>query len=342
MGNLRQESYIDCGNISIQWHANQAPLGIRPNIISVYERFWNHEAWAYARSKRNEAFIVSYTAESFANDNLYRRETINIWKDVDYSMNTMFEYSNPITIPYSKKRDFLISMLSKFEIPFNEREVVSTAWVASNCKAQNGRELFVHKLMRDISIDSYGSCLNSKTLAFNRASDIYKYYKFSIAIENSNCVDYVSEKPFEVFGSGSIPIVASKKNIPDYSRYFPDHSYIDALSFGSKSDLINHIEEVSRNQTMFESYHYFRTNYTRVELETKSTDELIRMLEANVPKNQNLWNYFVKFTTDNYFYCDFTNFLLETNVDSIIRRSVERRSKDDCLEQSFLRKVLSA
>ncbi|CAF4638040.1 unnamed protein product, partial [Rotaria magnacalcarata] len=62
-------------------------------------------------------------------------------------------------------------------------------------------------------------CLNNRQGYGARMVDnfaAYKNYKFVIAIENSNCQDYVSEKLILAVSSGSIPIVAGFNGRPDY------------------------------------------------------------------------------------------------------------------------------
>ena len=62
-----------------------------------------------------------------------------------------------------------------------------------------------------VPVHSFGLCLNNKN--FTRAHmhgnvQLYAKYKFVIAIENSNCYDYVTEKLVHAVMSGSVPIVA--------------------------------------------------------------------------------------------------------------------------------------
>ena len=71
------------------------------------------------------------------------------------------------------------------------------AWFVSNCHAQNGRGNYVKELQKYIDVDIYGTC---GTLKCSRSSSQTCYdklnndYKFYLAFENSNCVDYITEK----------------------------------------------------------------------------------------------------------------------------------------------------
>lgn len=117
--------------------------------------------------------------------------------------------------------------------------------------------------MKDVKIDSYGACLNNRLGYGARMTDnIYAYrkYKFVIAIENSNCVDYVTEKLVKAVESGSIPIVAGRNNRPDYRRFMPDHSYINIFDYKSIKDLADDLKRIANNKTLYESYLWYKNH----------------------------------------------------------------------------------
>lgn len=71
------------------------------------------------------------------------------------------------------------------------------AWFVSNCVSRSGRQDLVKHLQKYIDIDVYGEC---GTLSCPRKQEekckkmIDKQYKFYFALENSLCLDYVTEK----------------------------------------------------------------------------------------------------------------------------------------------------
>jgi hypothetical protein len=76
-------------------------------------------------------------------------------------------------------------------------------WIAKNCRATNGREKYIEKLMEYIDVDSYGECLNNKDFPKDKSRlDLIAEYKFYLAIENCNCEDY---------GRPSLHIIAYRK-----------------------------------------------------------------------------------------------------------------------------------
>eukprot|EP00494_Astrolonche_serrata_P005070 UN05086 len=77
--------------------------------------------------------------------------------------------------------------------------------------------------MQYVPTHSVGNCENNHP-HIPRDDPRLSAYKFMITIENSLCRDYTTEKPYNTYKAGSIPIVASKNNIPDYS-FLPEGSY---------------------------------------------------------------------------------------------------------------------
>lgn len=74
-----------------------------------------------------------------------------------------------------------------------------------------------------MTVDSYGSCLNNKQLPptddFSRHGsklETMEKYKFCLAFENSNEIDYVTEKYFQSLVAGCVPVVVGAPNIADF------------------------------------------------------------------------------------------------------------------------------
>lgn len=89
----------------------------------------------------------------------------------------------------------------------------------SNCGARNFRLQSLEKLEQSgISIDSYGGCHNNRNGNVDKVETL-KRYKFSLAFENSNEEDYVTEKFFQSLVAGTIPVVVGAPNILEFSPY---------------------------------------------------------------------------------------------------------------------------
>ena len=134
--------------------------------------------------------------------------------------------------------------------------------------------------MQEIKIDSYGSCMNNRQGYAARMTDnvdAYKKYKFVLAVENSNCADYVTEKLVKAVESGSIPIVAGRQGRPDYRRYMPAHSFINVFDYPSIKALADDLKRIANNKTLYESYLWYKKHNKNVTaLRELSLDEKLK------------------------------------------------------------------
>ena len=85
-------------------------------------------------------------------------------------------------------------------------------------------------------------------------------YKFYVAIENSDCLDYITEKVWvDSFYSGMVPIVWGTHT--NYSAHLPPKSYINCADFASPSECAAHIRAVASDEALYSSYHAWRDKY---------------------------------------------------------------------------------
>lgn len=86
---------------------------------------------------------------------------------------------------------------------------------STNCGAAKRRQL-VQSLLARLPVHSYGPCLNNRPFphpdsryAENWAESkkqLLASYKFTLAFENTQSRDYVTEKAFHALAAGSIPV----------------------------------------------------------------------------------------------------------------------------------------
>ncbi|KAL0387021.1 UNVERIFIED_CONTAM: putative fucosyltransferase-like protein [Sesamum radiatum] len=87
----------------------------------------------------------------------------------------------------------------------------------SNCGARNFRlQALVALENANITIDSYGGCHHNRDGRVDKVKTL-KRYKFSLAFENCNEEDYVTEKFFQSLVAGSVPVVIGAPNIQDFA-----------------------------------------------------------------------------------------------------------------------------
>ncbi|KAA8536201.1 hypothetical protein F0562_028679 [Nyssa sinensis] len=96
-------------------------------------------------------------------------------------------------------------------------EIALAAAFISNCGARNFRLQALEALEKaNIKIDSYGGCHRNHDGRVDKVQTL-KRYKFSLAFENSNEEDYVTEKFFQSLVAGSVPVVVGAPNIQDFA-----------------------------------------------------------------------------------------------------------------------------
>ncbi|UJR32154.1 hypothetical protein I4U23_019621 [Adineta vaga] len=232
-------------------------------------------------NNEQQQYSMAFIMESEAHSS-----TGNAWSNYNFKMSYNLDDSYPEPATYFDTNIHIMDLLRPSIVKFEEKEKqADIVWIISNCNAHNGREGFIEELMKEIKIDSYGSCLNNRQGYEDRMAenvDAYTKYKFVIAIENSNCIDYVTEKLVKVIESGSIPIVAGRTNRPDYRRFMPDHSYINIFDYPTIKSLTNDLKRIGSNQTLYESYLWFKKHKINMRLFAKlSLNEKLKQF-ANV------------------------------------------------------------
>ncbi|CAF3733114.1 unnamed protein product [Rotaria socialis] len=270
------------------------------------------------------------------------------WHRFDFPMWYNLERSYPEPATYFDVKLYLDQLFAPIRVPFSRKTTTAPiAWLISNCNAYNGRSAFVKELMSYIRVDSYGHCLNnikSKTVTTRRESNsvLYSSYKFVLAIENSNCEDYVTEKLIDAIGSTSIPIVASRSGKPDYTRFAPKHSYINVYDFKSVKDLANHLNHLSTNQTAYDEYLWFRrlpiNKYATSGFIARSLNENLRLADQILGKRATMRKWLLNKETSVNKYCKLAQFIHTNHWESIYNRKKSNRPTADevCLPTNDL------
>jgi len=74
-------------------------------------------------------------------------------------------------------------------------------------------------------------------------------YKFCFAVENAEAPGYITEKIFDCFKAGSVPIYYGAPNV---GEHIPSNSYIDLRNYENYEDLLDYINSISENE--YEKY----------------------------------------------------------------------------------------
>jgi hypothetical protein len=131
------------------------------------------------------------------------------------------------------------------------------AWFVSNCEARNNRLDYAKNLSQYIEVDIYGKC-GTKKCPRSDEDKCFRLldtkYKFYLAFENSNCVDYITEK-FYVNGLGHniLPIVMGARK-EDYERSAPYKSFIHVDDFESPAELAAYLHKLDKDDALYNEY----------------------------------------------------------------------------------------
>eukprot|EP00040_Diaphanoeca_grandis_P024813 m.136842 g.136842 ORF g.136842 m.136842 type:complete len:464 (+) comp29886_c0_seq1:90-1481(+) len=195
--------------------------------------------------------------------------------EISYRPQAMYKkfYHAPLT-------EWLQTLQAPLSVPWAKKNVILSAAV-SNCEDHNGRSFLIEALQRHLGDDfvSIGGCHPSGPVDHPGKKDdggtdfdvLVAASYFVLAVENSNCEQYVTEK-LNRFGLGTIPIVFDAPQsladgpddtlIPGYHRFMPPGTYINVADFESTKSLVNHLTKIANNQTLYNSYLWTRNAST--------------------------------------------------------------------------------
>ncbi|KAN0040538.1 hypothetical protein ACTA71_008875 [Dictyostelium dimigraforme] len=148
------------------------------------------------------------------------------------------------------------------------------SWFCSKCNIHliSNRLEYVKEMMKYIGVDSYGSCLNNKKQsektgrfasdAMDVKQSIISNYKFYLAFESCNCLDYTTEKTLHALKVGTVPVVMGH---PQTLKYLPEGSFIYTGDFNSVKDLTNYLKYLDNNNEEYLKYFNWRFNQSIIE-----------------------------------------------------------------------------
>ena len=164
-------------------------------------------------------------------------------------------------------RAAVMQTMFKF-VPFAKRVPTAVASLYSHCSTFNNRSGVMLSLSNHIEMHNYGRCFHNKELpaaekAWNTIPYSLSHYSLALAMENTLCVDYVTEKFMRYLLLGVIPVVSTWRGLPDYSRRAPNnHSFVDISSFESAEDCAKFLKRVMSDHVLFESLVTYPSSHT--------------------------------------------------------------------------------
>lgn len=157
-------------------------------------------------------------------------------------------------------------------------------FVASNCGGQ--RFELIHELKARLpqgSVHVYGGCgkpvpcpgIDEKTACFKAW---FSKYKFFASFENSCCDGYVTEKFTRAFYQGMVPVVFGGSSRDDYERIAPADSFLYVEDFRSVDDLAERLLSAASNETEYNKFFAWRSQFDVQDGTPKALCDLCQML----------------------------------------------------------------
>ena len=178
-----------------------------------------------------------------------------------------YEKSADIFLPYGSYAALKPDEKSPYGVINPSKKDRLVVWTVSNCGGM--RDWYAQELRNHIRVDIFGSCgsyVYQPDLQEDECEkdtpeceNLMKRYKFQLAFENGNCIDYVTEKywgtPLEL---GIVPLVLGGAN---YSQMAIPGSYINVLNFDSVKALADYLLYLDKNDTAYMEYFSWRKRY---------------------------------------------------------------------------------
>ncbi|MGB1249186.1 MAG: glycosyltransferase family 10 domain-containing protein [Candidatus Promineifilaceae bacterium] len=156
-----------------------------------------------------------------------------------------------------------------------------TALFVSGRANQSGRREVIKELMAHLPVDSYGKLYHNRMLPKDdwlptKLATIARY-KFTIAFENSIERDYVTEKIFQPWRMGSVPIYLGAPNIDEYAP--GPHSFINVKDYTSVAELAEYLSYLCEDEAAYNAYFDWKQGTLQSPLLQKIVDEEIQGYE---------------------------------------------------------------
>ncbi|KAM7085650.1 alpha-(1,3)-fucosyltransferase 4 [Molossus nigricans] len=135
------------------------------------------------------------------------------------------------------------------------------AWVVSNWDERQARVRYYHQLSQHVSVDVFGKGGTRRPVPDIGLLHTVARYKFYLAFENSQHLDYITEKLWRnSLLAGTVPVVLGP-NRANYERFVPRGAFIHVDDFPSASSLAAYLHFLDRNPAAYRRYFSWRRSY---------------------------------------------------------------------------------
>ncbi|XP_071800357.1 alpha-(1,3)-fucosyltransferase 7-like [Asterias amurensis] len=130
-------------------------------------------------------------------------------------------------------------------------------WIASNCGEVTWPRIpFMERLQELLPVKAYGHCGNLTCLPerSERCNLIMRKFKFYLALANSECRDYITEKFWaNSLGYNIVPVVYGAPRA-DFEAIAPPDSFIHVSDFPSLEALAEYIRFLDQDDSLYNAY----------------------------------------------------------------------------------------
>ncbi|XP_078362526.1 3-galactosyl-N-acetylglucosaminide 4-alpha-L-fucosyltransferase FUT3-like [Oculina patagonica] len=195
------------------------------------------------------------------------------WNGV-FNWTATYRRDSDIFVPYGHFAPLTVKQNKSSVQPSDEKvnyaqgkDKMVTIGVSNHCGGY--RLEFVRALMKHVDVSLFGRCADQfeSNNTFDCPKDLgngcleeLQRHKFYLAVENSLCVDYITEKYWRnSLERGLVPIVLGG------ARYSPEQaipgSFINAADFDSLKDLADYLKYLDKNDTAYNQYFEWKSKY---------------------------------------------------------------------------------
>ncbi|MGL5932167.1 MAG: glycosyltransferase family 10 domain-containing protein [Cetobacterium sp.] len=203
---------------------------------------------------------------------------IMTWNDGLVDNKKYFKINYPYYFPQKKsfskefKEKKLIVNISGNKKSFDKRELYSErVKVINYFEENNSNDFDLYGIGWDFSLKTYRGKTESKF-------ETYSNYKFALCLENMKDVEgYITEKIFDCFVSGIVPIYKGASNI---QKYIPENCYIKYDNFKTIDQMesfLKNISESEYNQYLKNIEEYLKGNKKEVFEARYFVDQLLKL-----------------------------------------------------------------
>lgn len=190
-----------------------------------------------------------------------------------------------VTVPYGSMTklsadDQARAALARDVDYFDRNNMSGATAMITNCNDDARRYQIINSLKSYIGVKIVGKCGEPCPKGYHSCVDVIKHYKFYLAFENSDCIDYVTEKYWRALGMGQVPVVAWKQNMT--SLVIPG-SYINVYDFPSLDAACKYIQSVNNNRTLYNKYFLWKNLY-KLDQINGFCNICEKLLDAHVPR----------------------------------------------------------